>query len=129
MPIAFLVIGIVFLAAAVRGEQKLLFDTLKSDFTGPNNFLYWGIALFVIGAIGYYKPAKPLSNAFLVLVFLVLFISNRGFFEAFTRQFQETTQATVSNSSSGVIGAAGGLIKTASKVSNKIGSLLKGLGF
>lgn len=120
MPIAFLVIGIVFLAAAVRGEQKLLFDTLKSDFTGPNNFLYWGIALFVIGAIGYYKPAKPLSNAFLVLVFLVLFISNRGFFEQFTRQFAATTQAGIS----GAPKAAKETVDAAGSLLGKVRSLL-----
>jgi len=46
MALAFIVIGIVFLAAAIRGTQADLFDVLKDDFTGPNNFLYWGLALF-----------------------------------------------------------------------------------
>ena len=90
MPLALLVIGILFITAAVRGKQDLLFDTLKDDFTGPNNFIYWFIAIFLIGAIGYYKPAKPLANAFLTLVILVMFISNRGFFQRFIEQINST---------------------------------------
>lgn len=101
MPLALLLIGILFLTAAVRGPKcngqqcsTMLFDTIKSDFTGPNNFIYWGIALFLIGAAGYYKPLKPLSNAFLGLVVLVLFISNRGFFAKFMEQISATQSAS-----------------------------------
>ena len=98
MPLALILLGVLFLVAAVRGDKcngqqcsDLLFETLKDDFTGPNNFIYWGIALWIIGAAGYYKPLKPLSNAFLGLVILVLFISNRGFFQKFMEQIQSTT--------------------------------------
>lgn len=98
MPLALILLGVLFLTAAVRGDKcngqqcsDLLFQTIKDDFTGPNNFIYWGIALFIIGAAGYYKPLKPLSNAFLGLVILVLFISNRGFFAKFMEQIGSTT--------------------------------------
>jgi len=108
MPLALLLIGVVFLTAAVRGTHTLLFETLKDDFTGPNNFLYWGLALFVISAAGYYRPLKPLSNAFMLLVVLVLFLSNRGFFEKFMEQIGSTqtnspTQAPQSSSGGGGI--------------------------
>lgn len=100
MPLALVLLGVLFLTAAVRGNKcngqqcsDLLFTTLKSDFTGPNNFIYWGLALFIIGAAGYYKPLKPLSNAFLALVILVLFISNKGFFQKFMDQIKSTTVA------------------------------------
>lgn len=100
MPLALVLLGVLFLTAAVRGNKcngqqcsDLLFTTLKSDFTGPNNFIYWGLALFIIGAAGYYKPLKPLSNAFLGLVILVLFISNKGFFQKFADQIKTTTVA------------------------------------
>ncbi len=90
MPMALLVIGIVFLTAAIRGTQDDLFATLKDDFTGPNNFLYWGLAFFIIGAVGYYKPLRPLSNSFMLLVVIVLFLSNRGFFQRFLEQVRST---------------------------------------
>lgn len=100
MPLALILLGVLFLTAAVRGDKcngqqcsDLLFKTLKDDFTGPNNFVYWGIALFIIGGAGYYKPLKPLSNAFLGLIILVLFISNRGFFARFMEQIKSTTVA------------------------------------
>jgi hypothetical protein len=88
MSVALLVIGVLFLTAAVRGKQDLLFDTLKDDFTGPNNFIIWGLAVFLVSAVGYYRPLKPLSNAFLVLVFVVLFLSHRGFIEKFMAQIR-----------------------------------------
>lgn len=88
MPLALLVIGTVFLVAAIRGTQKELFNTLKDDFTGPNNFIVWGLALFLIGALGYVKTLKPLSNSFMLLVVIVLFLSNRGFFDKFMQQIR-----------------------------------------
>lgn len=97
MPLALLLIGTLFLTASVRGNKcggqqcsDVLFSTMKDDFTGPNNFIYWGISLFVIGAVGYYKPLKPLSNAFLGLVIIVLLLSNRGFFQSFFYQIGTT---------------------------------------
>lgn len=94
MPLALVILGVLFLVAAVRGKQDLLFTTVKSDFTGPKNFFYWGIALFVIGAVGYYKPLKPFSSAFLTLVIIVLFFSNRGFPQSFMDQISSTTKTT-----------------------------------
>ena len=94
MPLALLLIGILFIVASVRGKDKVdeLFSTIKSDFTGPGNFFYWGLSLFLIGALGYYKPMRPLSNAFLTLVVLVLFISNKGFFQKFYDELRRTTK-------------------------------------
>jgi hypothetical protein len=125
MPLALILLGVLFLTAAVRGDKcngqqcsDLLFTTLKEDFTGPNNFIYWGIALFIIGSAGYYKPLKPLSNAFLGLVILVLFISNRGFFVKFMDQIKSTTVAQSGLSSGQSLQAnAGSIVK----------SILKGL--
>jgi hypothetical protein len=104
MPLALLLLGALFLTAAVRGQKcggkqcaDVLFETIKDDFTGPNNFIYWGLALFLIGALGYFKPMKPLSNAFLGLVILVLFISNRGFFSKFMEQIGSTQSAQTNN--------------------------------
>lgn len=99
MPLAFVIVGILFLVAAVRGKQYSdeLLQTVKSDFTGPNNFFYWGIALFVIGAVGYYKPLKGLSNAFLTLVIIVLFFSNKGFFQSFMEQISATQQSSAAD--------------------------------
>lgn len=96
MPLALLVIGTLFLTAAVRGKQDLLFDTLKDDFTGPNNFLYWGLSIFIVTSAGYYKPLRPLSNAFLVLIVIVLFLAHRGFIEQFMAELGATQRSSLS---------------------------------
>jgi hypothetical protein len=99
MPLAFLIVGVLFLVAAVRGKDYSdeLLTTIKDDFTGPNNFFYWGIALFIIGAVGYYKPLRGVSNSFLLLVIIVLFFSNRGFFQKFMDQISATQSYSASD--------------------------------
>lgn len=123
MPLALILLGVLFLTAAVRGDKcngqqcsDLLFTTFKSDFTGPNNFIYWGLALFIVGGVGYYKPLKPMSNAFLGLIVIVLFLSNQGFFQKFLEQIQSTSQIGPNQSIEANIGSIGksllsGLIK------------------
>jgi hypothetical protein len=86
MPFALLIVGILFLVAAVRGTHKELFALLGETFGGKPGFLKWALALVLIGAIGYVKSLKPVSNAMLTLVFLALILANRGFFKEFTRQ-------------------------------------------
>lgn len=131
MPLALVLLGVLFLTAAARGAKcgsdgqtqcaDVLFSTLKSDFTGPGNFLYWGIALWVIGAAGYYKPLKPLSNAFLGLVILVLFLSNKGFFQQFMSQIGSTQSPQTTNTDlSGVLGSANNFVNQAQGMINKI---------
>lgn len=83
MSLALLVIGIVFVVAAVRGTtsgENGLFTLLQGDFTGSNNFLYWLLALGLIGAIGYIPKLKSFSTAFLVLVIAAILLSHKGFF-------------------------------------------------
>jgi hypothetical protein len=90
MPIVLLVIGIIILVAAIRGKDEVdkLIDILKDDFASENNFLIWGLAFFIIGAVGYYPPLRPLSRSFMVLVILGLFLSNEGFFNKFMAQIR-----------------------------------------
>lgn len=95
MPLFLLLVGILFLTASVRGTHKLFFETIVSDFTGPGNFFFWGIALWVIIAVGYFKPLKPFSDAFLALVMIMLFFANRGFFEKFMEIMGGTETAQI----------------------------------
>lgn len=131
MPLFLVLLGVLFLTAAVRGNKcdgqqcsDLLFSTLKDDFTGPNNFIYWGIALFVIGAAGYYKPFKPLSNAFLILVIVVLLLSNRGFFEKFMYAIGSTRNAPQGQDNASWIGDLSTAIQ---RMTNDANNLAKGL--
>lgn len=93
MPLALFVFGVLFLVAAVRGKQKDLYSVLKDDFTGRNNFFFWAGSIWLIAAVGYVRELRALSNAFLVLVVLILLLSHRDFFEKFMEQIGSTQKA------------------------------------
>lgn len=96
MPFALAIIGIVLLVAGVRNRQNDLFALVKGDFTGPNNFIFWMVSIFLIGAIGYIPKLKPISTAFLALVIVVLFLKKgTGFFAQLTTGLQSTQTTTL----------------------------------
>jgi hypothetical protein len=97
MAFAFLFAGILLLTSGVRGTQDDLFAQIKSDFTGQGNFVYWATVCLIIGAIGYWKPLRPISHAFLVLIIIVLLLKRGdpngiggGFFSQFFHQLDST---------------------------------------
>ena len=98
MPFALLLFGVVLVVAGVRGKQGDLFTLLKGDFTGPNNFSYWVVAILLLGLLGYVPKLKALANAFMGLLILVLFLNNSssggGFFAKFTAALQSTNTVT-----------------------------------
>lgn len=77
MPFALLFIGLILIVAAVRNTQPQLFALLKEDFTGSGSFFIWVVAIIVIVAIGTNKTLRPVSNAFLALVIIVIIIGNQ----------------------------------------------------
>lgn len=100
MPFALLIIGAVLLVSAVRNSQDDLFALVKGDFTGQGNFVFWIVSLLIIGAVGYIPRLKPISDGFLVLVLVVLFLTKGnpngvggGFFSKFTSALQSTQTA------------------------------------
>ncbi len=116
MAFALLIIGILLLVSSIRNTQDNLKAILIKDFTGSGNFGWWVVALLIIGAVGYINRLKGLSDAFLVLVILALFLSRGnpsspggGFFNQFT------TALGFSNS------ASGGVNTAVSAASNLIG--------
>jgi hypothetical protein len=94
MPFAFGFAGILLLVAGVRGTQDDLFALLKGDFSGKSNFLYWIVAIAIVGAIGYNVKLRGVSHAFMLLLLVVLFLSNGGVFKKFTDQIGTTQSGT-----------------------------------
>jgi hypothetical protein len=82
-----IIFGVAFLLAGYHGNAKQLFNLLGDEFTGTPSFGKWIIAILAVGSVGYIRPLKPLSDSFIVLILLVLFLSNRGFFAKFNQQF------------------------------------------
>lgn len=94
MPLLLIAAGIVLLVATLRGTTNDLFSLLRDDFVGKPNFLVWIGAIVGVGAFGYIKEVRPIANAFLVLIFVVLVLSNRGFFKQFTSAIKSTEGVT-----------------------------------
>lgn len=83
MPFALVIIGLIVVVAAVRDQLSTLSNLVIGDFTGSGNFIYFFVAIIVLGSIGYIEKLKPVSDAFLILVIVVLFLHNRGVFSQF----------------------------------------------
>jgi hypothetical protein len=101
MPFALLLVGLVLLISGVKNTQDTLFATVKGDFVGQDNFIYWFVAILIIGAVGYIPKLKPISTAFLALVIVVLFLKKGssnglggGFFAQATSALGSTSTAT-----------------------------------
>ena len=95
MPLTFLIIGVVFVASAVNGTSAQLISLIKSDFTGQNNFIFWLVALIIIGAVGEIEELRPVSNAFLVLVILAIILANspKGGVGVFTQLINQLNES------------------------------------
>ena len=130
MPFILILAGSLLLIAAVRDKHNQLYDLLKIDFTGPNNFIYWTLAILIVGAIGYIDTLKPISDGFLILIILVLFLSKGdpnsaggGFFQQFIAGIQTTNayQATASGSGGTSGGTGGGITRSGVSISGGSG--------
>lgn len=88
-------IAVIFLVAAIRGNQNDLIELLKQDFSGQNNFILWVLAIIVIVGLGTFKPIRPVSDAFLGLVILVIIIANyKGSGDIFTSFINQVRSGT-----------------------------------
>lgn len=96
MPYALLFIGIILFVSGVRGTNATLWNLVKSDFTGENNFLIWLGAIAIVGGAGYIKPLKPLSIAFMTLLLVSLVLKNGGVFQKL-QEFIQNPSATEPN--------------------------------
>ncbi len=111
MPFALLIIGLFLLISGIRNtagpvsQPGTLFALVHGDFTGTDNFIYWFLAILIIGAIGYIPKLKPISTGLMVLVIVVLFLkkgstggTGGGFFQQFTSAVGIGTQSSAGSS-------------------------------
>jgi hypothetical protein len=92
MPFVFIIIGVGFVVIAIRGTQATAFQLLQSEFSGPNSFIKWALAIFILGAVGYIPTIRPVTRALLALVLLVIFLVNgKGLFAQFNNQIANPT--------------------------------------
>jgi hypothetical protein len=120
MPFALLFIGILLLVVSIRNQQTPFVHLVAGDFTGPGNFIYWVVALVLLGAIGYIPKAKPVSNLLIVLILVVLVLKRGnpqtgvtgGIFQQLTDALGTTTKTSVGTTTSNLLGTASNLTGT-----------------
>jgi hypothetical protein len=91
MPLLFLVFGILLVVTGIKNTSADMFRLLGNEFTGRDgkpSFVPWLIAIFAVGSIGFVDKLKPIANAFLLLIMVVLVLVNRGFFSEFSTAFK-----------------------------------------
>ena len=74
MPLVILIIGVVFLIAAVRGTNKELGDLFKAQFVGPGSFTSWALAFLSLALLGTIPQLRPLARVLMGLLLLVIII-------------------------------------------------------
>ena len=89
MPLMFLAVGILFLVLARNGTQGDFEQLLKSEFSGSQSFIVWASAIVLLGLLGFFKPVRPVTDAMIGLIVLVLLISNQGFFAKFNAALRD----------------------------------------
>ncbi len=101
MPFVLLIIGELLVVTGIQGTEGDFYKLLESDFTGNNSFIYWLLAIALIGALGYVPGFKSFSNAFLLLVLVVLILHQNpsNLFQNITGALKTSTKGTASGSS------------------------------
>lgn len=80
MPFALVFIGLVLVITGARGTMRELGEELRTDFTGPGNFVWWIASIGVVGSLGYIQELRSFSRWFMALIIVAMVLSNRGFF-------------------------------------------------
>jgi len=104
MPFILIVVGLILLVTAIKGTTGRLGTMLAEDTFGAGGFVYWFVAIMVVGAIGYIKAFKTLSDAFIVLIVLSLVLSHRGVFKQFNDAIKSIKVPTATTPGVGVKG-------------------------
>lgn len=99
MPLLLIGTGLILILTGVIGDGGKLWELFSSEFSGPGNFLYWLVAIIVLGALGYVKAFGNLSRLFIVLVLLVILLKkDSGFFDRLQQFIQSTSSKSTTTS-------------------------------
>jgi hypothetical protein len=71
MPIFLAFVGILLIVAGVKGQEQALLQQMSGDVKA---FVVWFVIILLVGAVGLSKTMRPLSNAFIVLIFVAFII-------------------------------------------------------
>lgn len=81
-----------------RNTHAAFGQQIVSDFTGPNNFTTWILAIGAIGSVGYIEALRPLSRAFMTLIIVSFVLKNGGVFQKLQEALAQGPLHTAANS-------------------------------
>lgn len=92
---ALLIFGVIAIMAAWKNRTDELFQVLKDNFTGQSSFVVWIIAIIFIAIIGVNKTLRPITDAFLTLVIIVIVLGaykrNKNLLDLFISELKKGT--------------------------------------
>lgn len=75
MPYMLILVGLVLIITAIQNTYTALGQQLQKDFTGPQGFLVWILAIVAVGALGYVKGWEKFSRWFLALILIAIVLA------------------------------------------------------
>jgi hypothetical protein len=112
MAFALSFIGALLIVLGFQNTYAPFGTLVAGDFTGKNNFVYWLVALGVVGAIGYAKDLQGFSRAFMGLIIVVMILANKGFFSNLESGLSSGTSQSDSVIGAPIAGSSGGASAT-----------------
>lgn len=92
MAVVLILIALILIVAAMKGQTARVTEILQSDlqagFSSVNQFGAWLVVILILSAVGSYKPLKPVSDGFIVLILIVFLLRNQGFFPKVVEAFR-----------------------------------------
>ena len=129
MPFVLIILGLILFVTAIKGTTGQLASLFASDTFGQGGYLYWLVAILIVGAVGYIKPLKTLSDSFVVLLLIVLFLANGkpganggGFFKQFQAALGQLGSTAAQAGQSPTGGVSGTPVATATPTANPLSS-------
>jgi len=97
MPFALVLIGLLMIVTGARNTHAAFGQQIVSDFTGPQNFTTWMIAIGAMGSLGYIEALRPLSRSFMTLIIISFILKNGGVFDKFSDAIAKGPLHTAAN--------------------------------
>jgi len=133
LPLLFLIVGVLFLITAIKGNQDQLATQIEKDFTGAGSFFVWIGAILLIGVVGAAIGMPKAAKALIALMVVVFIVAQKGLFSNLQNAITNTSAppasssadvGAASNISSASSGSSGSGKPSSSPVNSAIGALI-----
>ncbi len=88
-----LLLGLLLMASALKGNEHELAQRFQADLLGTDGFIAWIFAILAIGAIGYIPGLETASNYLLALLMTVVLVRNGGVWSQLQIALQQASAA------------------------------------